>query len=178
MSNNQQTNNQGKRMSAFAQSAYAHATHESTAPRNSFMGNLTNKFRGKSRAHDDTVPRTIAYGPGSNAVQAEFQPLDGTSIVLIAETSSEKMMEESKNIGCTIESLGAKWIRALDSGGEAITHALWIETEDESSKGDGDWKIIEKDVLNQLILCQSLDIREFLIPNYIMHISTSAITHN
>lgn len=161
--NNQQTNNnnQGKRMSAFAQSAYAHATHVSTVPRNSFMGHLTNKFRGKGRAHD-TVPGTIVDGLGSDLVQAEFHPLDGTSIVLITEESNGKIMEESKNIRCTIESLGAKWMRTLDSGGEAITHALWIETEDESENCDGNWKSIKNDVLNQLIFCQSSDIREFL----------------
>lgn len=102
----------GKRMSAFAESAYAHATHESTPPHNSLMSNLTNRIRGRVRPHeqDNVVMQdanqtynNLMYYPADNAsmeglnshrisnniIHADFQPLAGASIILITETSHQ-----------------------------------------------------------------------------------------
>ena len=178
----------GKHMSAFAQSAYAHATRESTPPRHSFMGNLTSKIKGKGRTYEKdskqdynllhhpnlAVEGTIVDGPinNCNIVQAEPQPLAGASILLITDTSKQdklscsrvrKIMEERENIGCTIESLGGIWIPALDSEAEGITHAIWIGADDGPvSKGETGWKRIATDALNKLSICQSMDIRKSL----------------
>jgi hypothetical protein len=62
MSNNKSTGQgtSSKRMSAFAESAYAHATHESTPPRQSFLGNVTNK---------------IIHGHGSNKSERRYEEM-------------------------------------------------------------------------------------------------------
>lgn len=189
----------GKRMSAFAQSAYEHATHESsTPPRHSFMGNLANKIKGKSGStydkqgdhvviQDASPEYNLLYYPdgtivdglnnkqiaSSNVVDAEFQPLAGTCIVLLTGTSNRdrvgdphilKIMEERENIGCTIESLGARWVPSLDAAAEAITHAIWIGPDDGPRlKRETIWKQISNDALNKLSICQSMDIRKSLI---------------
>lgn len=167
----------GKRLSAFAQSAYQHATRTATPPRNSIVENLTSKIRGKGRSQDardlfyyaDSEVDTTVDGLNTQhisdgIVEAEFQPLAGASIVLITETSDEDqtIMEERENIGCTVESLGARWVPTLDSSAETITHAIWIGADNVPvSKGDTIWKRIASDALNKLSICQSMDIREF-----------------
>ena len=180
--------NKGNRMSAFAQSAYDHATRESTPPRHSLMGNLTNKIKGKGRANDKdakydynlqyypntTIEGTIVSGLNNNCnmINAEAQPLAGASILIITDTSKQdklscprvrKIMEERENIGYTIESLGGIWRPALESEAEGITHAIWIGSDDGTiSQGDTVWKRIATDALNKLSICQSMDIRKSL----------------
>ena len=52
-------------------------------------------------------------------------------------------------------------MHALDSSAEAITHAIWIGADElPASNGDTIWKHIADDALNQLTICQSMDIRE------------------
>ena len=199
--------NRGKRMSAFAESAYANATRGTSPPRPSFLGNVASKLRpgGKSAgtSHggrvddyymhqtnqdynllyypDTTIEGTIVEGitndnsyRNGTIVQAEFQPLAGASVVILTATSKTdkvgdpatlKIMEERESIGCTVESMGGRWVPTLEFDSETITHAIWIGDGDETcsrtNRGDTIWNRLASDALNRLSVCQSMDIREY-----------------
>ena len=116
--------------SAFAESAYAHAT---TQRSNRSSNNIMSYYE------DDT-----AINHQDNIVQGEFQPLAGSSIMIIANTSSYDtvtdprilaLMEERESLGCAITSMGGQWIHKLEDGDRTeVTHAIWIGNEDDNEQ--------------------------------------------
>ena len=142
-------------MSAFAQSAYACATHGSAPEPQSFMGNLKSKvFKNRiayktqnadmqNTSHD----YNLLHYPGSNVqgtivdglsnrptahidnhnIQSDFQPLTGASIVLLMDTSN-KETEANSNISEILEekeNIGC----VIESLG-----AIWVPTLDAHSE--------------------------------------------
>ena len=109
--------------SEFAESAYAHAT----------------TGEGISQRHRDTDD-VLYYNDITDVQSTQFQPLAGTSIVIIANTSKHdkitdpetlRIMEEREALGCTIESLGGRWVPKLEDEDDTITHAIWIGGNDD-----------------------------------------------
>lgn len=140
MTRNNQTDNL---LSSFAESAYAHAersssTHQRRRDQDNEDYSLLYYDDG-TRAYDTTA--TVDRGQ-SNIVHAEFQPLAGSSLVVIANTSKNdevtnarilKLMEERESIGCAIESMGGVWVSTLEDSNvnRTITHAIWIASEED-----------------------------------------------
>ena len=121
-------NNTNQR-SEFAESAYAHAT---TQRSNRSSNNNIMYYE------DDT-----AINHQDNIVHAEFQPLAGSSIYILSNTSAcdtvtvLALMEERESLGCAITSMGGQWIHKLEVDGDVrteVTHAIWIGNEDDDKQ--------------------------------------------
>lgn len=132
-------NNSSSHRSAFAESAYAYATGRSNS----------------NRDEDDY-----------NIVHAEFQPLAGSSVVIIANTSKHdkvtnahtlKLMEERESLGCAVESMGGRWVHRLEEGDGDITHAIWIDDE-KQRQGQRQLSHLSHETLVKLNICLAIDI--------------------
>ena len=142
MSSRNNSSNNDQR-SAFAESAYAYAA-------------------GRSNSNRDA---DIDY---HNIVHAEFQPLAGSSVVIIANTSKQdkvtnahtlKLMEERESLGCAVESMGGRWVHRLEEGdGDGdITHAIWIDDE-KQRQGQRQLSHLSHETLVKLNICLAMDI--------------------
>jgi len=143
---------------------------------------------------DDTVqtaavshvaaPSNGQYFASTGTIQHAIpQPLAGASVFIITNTSKSdqignkrtlKIMEEREAIGCTIQTMGGRWVARFDdenSTGKTndlaktnagnITHAIWLP-------GDGEEKFFGKkknklshlsnEALLKLSTCQTMDI--------------------
>jgi hypothetical protein len=114
-------------LSAFAESAYANARETSSS-----LDDENDLFHYR----DETVITTnnMNNHPVAHAV---FQPLDGTSVVIITSTDSRsddiklrmKMQQDAALQGISVENLGGKvFFDELDN--TSITHAIWIAMND------------------------------------------------
>jgi len=144
--------------SAFAESAYAHATTQ----RSNRSGSNNIMYY-----EDDT-----AINHQDNIVHAEFQPLTGSSICIIANTSSYDkvtdprvlaLMEERESLGCAITSMGGQWIHKLEDGDvrTEVTHAIWIGSEDDNKQiqqRQRQLSHISSETLIKLNICQEKSI--------------------
>lgn len=142
--------------SAFAESAYAHAT---TQRSNRSSNNIM-------YYEDDT-----AINHQDNIVHGEFQPLAGSSIVIIANTSSCNkitdpkvlaLMEERESLGCAITSMGGQWVHKLEDGDvrTEVTHAIWIGNEDDKQIHQRQRQLshLSSETLIKLNICQEKSI--------------------
>lgn len=138
--------------SQFAESAYAHA--ESRRPRH----------------QESEVDNILNYADGAiiQAQHAEFLPLAGASVFVIANTSRNdkvtdartlKLMEERESLGCAVKSIGGRWVSLLKDGDRTITHAIWI-TSDEEKQPRRERRLSElsNETLVKLNICLSMDI--------------------
>mmetsp|Transcript_6669 Transcript_6669/g.15139 ORF Transcript_6669/g.15139 Transcript_6669/m.15139 type:complete len:597 (+) Transcript_6669:146-1936(+) len=160
-------NNHTNQRSPFAESAYAHAESRRPRDQDSEGGNLI-------YYEDDVVGQTQP-----NLVHAEFQPLAGASVVIIANTSKKdkvtdvrtlKLMEERESLGCAVESMGGVWVSLLKDGDRTITHAVWIANdEDRQIQRERQLSHLSSETLVKLNTCLAMNI-PVVSPKWLMKI--------
>ena len=137
--------------------------------------------------HEYTPYNSMLINNNEYIQQAEFQPLSGSAVYIITNTSKNdkvgnvrtlQLMEERESIGCGIECLGGRWVARLDQEdgmrtmnnmmmAGSITHAIWIPGEEEEYDARGKKKKKKKsnqlshlsnEALVKLSTCQTMNI--------------------
>lgn len=143
-------NNNTQQRSEFAASAYAHAERR-------------NRRRQMFYYDDDTIDGGVSLN--DDVVEAEFQPLAGASVAIIANTSKNdkvtnphtlKLMEERESLGCAVESMGGNFASTLNDAG--ITHAIWLASDGENSNAQRQLSHLSSETLVKLNTCMANNI--------------------
>jgi len=163
------------RRSLFAESAYEHARRSSSYQDSNHQDDEDYNLL----YYEDATTNTIDQSQPNAIVHAEFQPLAGASIVIIANTSKRdkvtnartlKLMEERESIGCAVESLGGKWVPTLEAGNGNITHAIWIASEEDDHMHNHQFlSHLSNETLIKLNNCLAMDI-PVVCPNWLTQV--------
>lgn len=167
--------------SPFAESAYAHARRSSSSRRRrqQMIANEDDPNDHQLMYYEDGTIDRASTATNNVTVHAEFQPLAGSSVVIIANTSKKdkvtdartlNLMEERESIGATVESFGGSWISTLD-GNRNITHAIWIDSGEDNQRRhlQKDISHLSSETLVKLNTCLGMDI-PVVSPNWLMKI--------
>lgn len=71
-------------------------------------------------------------------------------------------MEERESLGCAVESMGGRWVAKLEDSDKTITHAIWIDIDEDKQKqtqrGRPALSHLSSETLVKLNTCLTMDI--------------------